>query len=170
MRSGTIATLVLVLSLAACGGTIPGRGPSPATVTVDLATAVGSALSVRPGRAVEAKMKTKDGATSFEVDVLGDDGLVGEVELGADGKAPLGLPWQKRDTPKADPELAAIVPALAVDLGTAIRTALQAAPGVARSADLSTSKGSPQWKVKVWGAAGEAEVRIDAATGQVVPR
>lgn len=168
MSTSRLAAAVSLALLGASGcKTGVTRSQIPA---VDLATAVASAVAERPGRAVEAKVKTKDGVVAFEVDVLGQDGLVSEVELGADGKPAAALPWKKADTPKAKPELAAIAPTLAVDLATAIRTALQATPGTARSAELSTSHGAAQWKVKLRDVGGqESEVRVDAATGQVIP-
>jgi uncharacterized membrane protein YkoI len=147
-----------LLALASCGG---GRGMPPAPgPPVDLSKAVAGALAERPGRAVEAKMKTKHGIVTFEVDVLGADGSVGEVELAADGTPERGLPWERGEAPKPDPELAAVVPALAVDLQAALATALRATPGTARSVELS----------EVWSAAGgEVKVELDARTGQVLP-
>ena len=54
------------------------------TAKTDLAAALGKATAKVPGKAVEVEIRKKKGKTVWEVEVLGDDGTMTEVDVDAD--------------------------------------------------------------------------------------
>lgn len=156
--------LALLAPVLACRAT-PRGSSGPA---VDLVAAVDAAVAHGPGRAVGAKMKTKDGIVRFEVDVLAADGTVTEIDLHADGSPERRLPWDPAKA-KEKPRLAAASAAATIDLKAAIETALGAVPGTAVEAELDPSDAGAAWKVEIRTAAGTTtKVKVDAATGQIL--
>ena len=54
------------------------------TAKVDAADAIKTALAKVPGRVADLELRSKGGKTTWEVDILGADGKVVEVDVDAD--------------------------------------------------------------------------------------
>ena len=174
------ATVALALGLAACGGasapetpsqtaaSTPTGSPSEPAVaespsgSLDARAAVDAALAAVPGGAViEIDRDTHQGRPVWEVVVRGSNGRGTELYIDATTGEVV-----KRESAEIPPYARASAPA--VDVSTAMDTALSATPGTVEEAGLDREGGRTVWEVEVAGPDGRVEFYIDAKMGKIV--
>lgn len=81
MRNLTLAALVLALTSPAFASAKKEKIEMAKGAKTSLVDALGKATAKTPGKAVEAELKKKGGKVVWEVEVLGEDGKMSEVDV-----------------------------------------------------------------------------------------
>jgi uncharacterized membrane protein YkoI len=171
----TFASMAL-LFIAACGSATPKAGSTEPkvgsaervemmkTVKIEAADATNTAVAKAPGRVVDLELRSKGGKAVWEVDILGADGKVMEVDVDADSGA-------VNDSESTEPkvgERVAMLKAAKIEAADATKTAIAKAQGRVVDLELRSKGGKTVWEVDILGADGKVvEVDVDADSGAV---
>jgi uncharacterized membrane protein YkoI len=78
-----VAALLLSNPALAAKGNLKGKIAIAKTAKIDISDAISKATSKASGKAIEVELKKKSGKPVWEVEVLGDNGKVTEVDVDA---------------------------------------------------------------------------------------
>jgi len=166
----TLASMALFF-IAACASATPKASTTERvemlkTAKVEAADAIKGALEKAPGRVVDFELRSKSGKTTWEVDILGADGKVVEVDVDADTGV---VTDSESSEPKAgSAERVVMIQTAKVEATDAIKVALEKAPGRVVDLELRNKAGKTTWEVDILSGDGKVvEADIDADTGAV---
>lgn len=152
------ASLALVLGAAVYAG--PDRKLEAGEATVDLTSAVATAVAAVPGQVLEVELERERGQLIWEVELAEDNGRVVELELDAVSGDVLVQEIEDEEAPTL---------ANYVGLNDALAAVAATESGMLIEAELELDDGAPVWEIKALSAGDQrTKYRVDALSGSLL--